>query len=72
MKPCFSHHERSGFSTRALKSKELSRYLTSIIAIIQLDYRDVFLPSSEQFEKCLRTLLNISALQRQNSTMKFV
>ena len=63
MKPCFSQHERSDFSTRALESKELSRYLTSIIAIFRLNYRDVFLPSSERFEKYVRTPLNISALQ---------
>ena len=42
MKPCFSQHERSDFSTRALESEEISRYLTSIIAIFQLNYRDVF------------------------------
>ena len=64
MKPRFSQHERSDFSTRALESKEISRYLTSIIAIFQLNYRDVFLLSFGRFEKRIRTPLNISALQR--------
>ena len=68
---CFSQLVRSDFSTRALESKELSRYLTSIIAIIQLDYRDIFSPSFGRFEKRVRTPLNINVLQRQISTMKF-
>ena len=60
----FSQHERSNFSTRALESKEISRYLISIIAIFRLNYRDVFSPSSERFEKRLRAPLNINVLRR--------
>ena len=66
----FFQHERSDFSTRALESEEISRYLTSIIAIFQLNYRDVFLTSSEQFDERLRTSLNIRVLQRQFMVVK--
>ena len=67
----FSQHERSNFSTRALESKEISRYLTSIIAMFQLNYRDVFSAPFGRFEKRIQTPLNISALQQQFSPMKF-
>ena len=73
--PCSSHtffqHVRSGFSTRALESKKISRYLTSIIAIIQLNYRDIFLPFFGRFEKHVRTPLSISVLQQQFLPAKF-
>ena len=41
---------------------QLSRYLTSIIAIFRVDYRDVFICPSEGFGKCYRTCLDICML----------
>ena len=68
---CFSQHERSDFSTRALESKKISRYLTSIIAIIQLNYRDVFSAFSERVGKCFCTCLDINVLRWRFLSLNF-
>ena len=68
---CFIKVVPSDFSTRALESEKISRYLTSIIAIIQLNYRDVFLTSFERLGFCACTCLEISVLVRRFLILKF-
>ena len=70
---CFFQHERSDFSTRALESEKIA----SLFQLKKRRYLDrksdaFFLPSFERFRKRVRTRLDISILQQQILSIKFV